>query len=191
MIKPGTKLVAGSHCWVALEGTPLSRPAEALVTVGAVPPYSVVMRDVKPCKDDTAWHKLGIIDTARVRPGNMPPIAVHDSGPGHLVVADYIALGQERVETFRCKEVQPETVQMMFATGPLDASSTQFNPDEGLGSFKGWVKSQIFDNQDRLVLTVDQWAMILIPDDVEFSNKALTEVTYEAHCIRAALNMGA
>ena len=191
MIQIAKALVAGSHCWVASEGRSLSRPAEAFVPVGSTISPSTVQRDVKPSKDDTAWHKLGIIDTSRIRPGNMQPLTVHDSAPGHLVVAQMIALGQERVISFRCKEVQPETVELLFATAPLDSSSVQFNQDEGLGSMNVWLKFQVFDNQDRLVLTVDQWALLMIPDDVELSNKAITEVSYEAHCIRAALNTGA
>lgn len=191
MINTRMKLVAGSHCWIAHEGATLSRPNEAIVTVGYPGVPTVVSRDVKPSKDDSAWQKLGIIDTGRIRPGNMPALTVHDSSPGHLVVDDMISLGQERVVTFRCQEVQPETVELLFASAPLNGSSTQFNPDEGTGSFKSWLKFQAFDNQDRLVLTTDLWVMLLIPDDVEFSNKALTQITYEGHCMRAALNTGA
>jgi hypothetical protein len=191
MISTRMKLVAGSHCWIARENRPLSRPTEAIVTVGTSGVPSVVGRDAKPSKDDTAWNKLGIIDTGRVRPGNMSALTVHDSSPGHLVVDDMIALGQERVISFRCSEVQVETVELLFATAMLDQNSTQFNPDEGTGSFKCWLKFQAFDNEDRLVLTLDQWVLLFIPDDVEFSNKALTQVSYEAHCMRAALNTGA
>lgn len=190
MITSPLKLVAGSHVWIALENDPLTQALFAHVPQGTAGTPVTVAKNAKPYRSDLAWRKLGIIDTFRIRAGSIAPIPVHASSPGHLVVDDIIAVGQERMYTIRCKEIQQLTVQLLNATSRLASDAIQFNPDEGLAAIKAWMKSQLYDNQDRLLWTVDQWGLISCPEDVEFSNKALTEVTYEFACIQANLNTG-
>jgi hypothetical protein len=175
---------------MAIENSTLSMPGSVIVPPGYPGGATTVGREAKPHKDDTSWVKLGIITSSSLNPGNMDEIKVHDSAPGHLVVDDIIAIGQERVLTFKCAEIQLESIRLAFATGPINPAAPQFNPDEGLSALRAWCKWQVFDNRDTLMLTVEMWGLLKIPSALELTNTTLTEVTYEFHGIRSALNTG-
>ena len=83
-----------------------------------------------------------------------------------------------------------ETIRLAFASGPINPDVPQFNPDEGLSAIRAWCKWQEYDHRDKLVQTVDHWGLLKLAEPLEFTNKTLTEVSYQLRGISAALNSG-
>jgi hypothetical protein len=92
--------------------------------------------------------------------------------------------------TYTMQQYYALLVQLLFGTSALDATSTQWNPTEGPGRVKGWIKHQQYDQNDVLKTVADLYCSISIPEDATFDPAALTEIALEARLLTSSLNTG-
>ena len=171
----------GSHGYFWEDGQPFTLPAPG--TTG---------RESHADATDPGWASryLGIVGTVRIQSARGEGVEVWAPSPGRLRLYDVIPSKSDIILTFTLQQLTPLCFQLLFGTSSLDQTSTQWNPTEGPGRPKGWVKFQAYNHDNVLVTVADLYSSVAIPEDVTFDPAALTEVTIEARVLTSSLNTG-
>jgi len=176
-----SSVLIGSHAYFWEDGQPFTTPAPG--TTG---------RESHADSADPGWatRYLGIVGTCRIQSARGEGIEVWAPSPGRLRLFDVIPSKSDIILTLTLQQLTPLCIQLLFGTSSLDGTSTQWNPTEGSGRPKGWMKYQAYNQDNVLVTVADLYSSVSIPEDVTFDPSALTEVTIEARLLTSTLNTG-
>lgn len=185
-------LVAGSHIWFALVGTPLSLPGAGLAIRYPGATENVVSRNVKPfmgpSQVDTAWTKLGPLKSGKLKLDLGTPINVEEPAPVMLEVKEVIyAMARGSVE-FSCQEVDRFALQAMFATNEVLNNQSQISIADGQPGLVGWLRYQIVRHDRSTFAVIEQWVSMKLNGDIDLDSAKLTEVPWVATRLSSPLN---
>lgn len=108
--------------------------------------------------------------------------------PGGLVLKDIIQLSQETKITFRNNEITPLVTQLLFGTLDLTTSSVQANPTEGKRIVQGWLRAQVYDENNVLRNTLLLYGALKITGAEPWSGKNIARANFEFNLLRSAMN---
>lgn len=169
--------VLGSHGFFFREGDAYT-----------VPGAGNAGRNSKPGAADTGWIDLGVIEEATDSPVESEKIEIFAPTPGVNRLYDVLETKRKRKGKIKCKELSPLALQVLYRTANLSEASTQFNTLEG-ALVKGWLKRQIYDQNDAQRLVEDLWVMLEVASDVNVGG-GLCEVEFEYTVLHSTLNTG-
>jgi hypothetical protein len=142
----------------------------------------------KPNAADTAWIDLGLIDEASFGLEETD-IEVWGPQPGRLRLANLLSTKEKITFKFTCGELSPLAVETQLRTLALSSSSTQFNPGEGVLK-KGWLKAQLYDQNDAQRIVLDVWSRLKMAGDISVGGADLVKPQFEALVLHSIYNTG-
>jgi hypothetical protein len=148
-----------------------------------------VSRTSLPGPTDTVWAYLGIIKDLKTE-GSADEVEVWKPSPGNLRLDDVIHTKPQVKFSFTCSELGPSGVEFVFRTAKLTSSSSEFTPLSATGGIKGWLKSQMYDQDDAQRLIVDSWVILKPTGPINAGGTELAEVQFEARMLYSTLNKG-
>ena len=135
-----------------------------------------------------SFTKIGECGSFSVRPG-VTVKEIMQPSPGQMRRGDVIPISAVLDVHAHVVQVSPVFWQLLWNTLALVVGANQYNPGEGLGLLKGWVKVQQYDQANALYNTVDLWAALTIDSDVSFGESPV-EYDITARIIQSTLNTG-
>ena len=169
--------IIGTHLRFFREGTAFTVPEAGTASVSA-----------KPGAEDTGWINFG-----RVMNWNLDTQVeekqIWAPSPGSIELHDIIETKKVLGADWEVNDLSPLAIELMFKTGPLSSSSTQYNPNEG-GTVKGWLKGQQYDHTNTLVNTFDKWIHLRINGPTQFGED-IVKPKMKAMTLYSILNTGA
>lgn len=153
--------IAAAHLFFAREGASFSLPSAGIVG-----------REAKPDGADASWIRAcGIVEDLSITPNEefkklVAPV------PGRRVLWDERKSMQETEIKWTAQEFSPVAVEMLLGSGALTASSTQFNPSSG-STKRFWLKCQIYDDTDALLLAFDSFGVLKADGELSFGSDFL------------------
>jgi hypothetical protein len=171
-------MILGAHLWFAREGEAFTLPSAGTVS-----------RTSLPGPTDTVWAYLGIIKDFKTS-GSADEVEVWKPTPGNLRLDDVIHTKPQVKYTFTVGELGPSGVEFVFRTAKLTSSSTEFTPLAATGGIKGFLKAQMYDQDDTQRLIVDSWVILKPMGDLAANATDLAEVQFEARMLYSTLNNG-
>lgn len=183
-------LVAGSHIWCALAGTPLTLAGSAIRYPGAT--ENVVSSNVKPfmgpSQVDAAWVKLGPVKSGKLKVDYGTPIMVETPAPVMLEPEEIIyPMARGSVE-FSSQKVDRFALQALFATAQVLENQTQLSIADGQPGLVGWLRYQVMRHDRSTFMTVEQWVSMKLNGDIDLDSAKLTEVPWVATRMASPLN---
>lgn len=118
-------------------------------------------RSNKPGAADVLWYDIGIVDNFDVSLDREEK-EIFSPLPGKKALYDIIESKRKLSYKFTGKELSAQSMELAFGSLNLTSASTQFNPLEGVTK-KVWLKAQLYDQNDVLVLTLDHYGVLKIP----------------------------
>lgn len=170
-------LVLQAHLWFAREGLSFTQPTNGTVA-----------RDALPGPSDTVWAYLGIISELSVE-GSADEVEVYRGMPGRNILEDVIPVRAQVRYNFTVREIGPQAIELLFRTGPLTASSTEFTP-LAVSGIKGWLKAQWYDHTDAQRIITDNWVILQPAGPLRADGQNLSEVQFQARLLYSTLNKG-
>lgn len=165
-------LVTGKDLFFAREGTAFT-----------VPSAGTVSRTAKPGAADSAWGDLGPIAEGKIQ----TDVQERDvRRRGRLV--DVLEHGHDTKITGTLEEFGPQASQLLFRH-LAGVSTGQFNPLESRKAIKGWLKCQIYDEDDTSIITVEVYVRIKLTGAVDFDGQG-PRPPFEARVLHSLLNTG-
>lgn len=159
----------GNHVWFVAESAGVSTAA------------------IKPATGSFA--KAGIIKSLRMMP-QVESRDIYSPDPGQLTLQEKLAVKKTLKFQFTLGEVGPLFWQLVFGSLALTAgSAVQYNPMEGIGAVRGWVKIQQYDQANVLYNTVDLWSYLEVSGQADFTDSEAT-VDVDGTVMRSTLNTG-
>jgi hypothetical protein len=172
-------LSLGSHLYFFRAGKAFTLPEPGTCSASA-----------KPSAGDTGWVDLGRLKNVEAEKKSVLK-EIWAASPGQLVRVNAIETKKAMDFTFTTQDMSDLMVEMAFGTAPLASGDTQFNPLEGT-EFRGWLKGQIYDHRDELVLVVDQWCLLKCEGKVALNSPEgdIAEFSFMAMGLHSNLNTG-
>jgi len=131
------------------EGDPYTKPTSGICGQNA-----------KPDGDDPAYIDLGPIEDGELEFSGGTDYEIWRPSPGRLLLWDVITTKEKWTLRFTALEMSPLAIEALFRAGSnLSGLSGQFNPMAG-SIRKGWLHAQLYDQDDNLVLTFDNWCRL-------------------------------
>lgn len=150
--------IAAAQLYFAREGSAFTLPSP-----GTVGRYSL------PGSTDAVWiQAAGQVEDFSINPNEEfkeQIVAV----PGRRVLYDRIKSMTKTECTWTAQDFGPLAVELGLASGPLTTSSTQFNPNSG-GTKRFWMKAQIYDQDNAILLAFDTFGTLEIDGATSFGN---------------------
>jgi len=148
--------IAAAQLYFAREGASFTLPSPG--TVG---------RNSLPGSTDAVWiQAAGQVDDFSINPTEEfkeQIVAV----PGRRVLYDRIKSMTKTEYSWTAQDFGPLAVELGLASGPLTGSTTQFNPNSG-GTKRFWLKAQIYDQDNALLLAFDSFGTLEIDGATSF-----------------------
>lgn len=183
-------LAAGSHAWFALENATLTLPGSVIKPVGDATSYTTVQRTAKPAAADGAWVKLSGVMKAELQTDNGQGLEIWEPTPGGVELTDVLRVGRKRTFKITAQRIQPITLQLLLQTLALNGSSAQFNPGEVPNEVAGWLKLQVYNHKNGLVLALEHYVELILDGSLTLDPKAKTDPVYTATGLYSVLNTG-
>lgn len=164
-----TKVHLGNHVWFC--------PYSAGVSDASTKPATGSFTKVGPC---TSLTVTPTVDSRVIKVPN----------PGVNQVEDVIAISQDLTISAHIVATEKLFWQLLWQSLALTAgSSVQYNPGEGVGLVKAWIKIQQYDQSNALFNTVDLWSALTIGGGVQFG-EAPIEFDLGGQVMHSTLNTG-
>jgi hypothetical protein len=114
---------------------------------------------------------------------------IYAPDPAQQVLVDTIVVKKGLRFTIGLVECGLIQWQLAFGSLPLTAGNTQYNPLEGLGHQKGWVKVQWYDQNGDLFNTCDVFSSLMLDGSINFGEQEVN-ATLSGKVIASTLNSG-
>lgn len=167
--------ILGAHVWFARDG-------ETCDT-------GTVAKTLLPGETDDVWIYMGVLKDVQVE-GSADAVEVWKPCPGKLVLDDIIETKPRIKLTMTLQEFGPKAVEMVYRSAALTEASTEFTPLATATGIKGWIKTQIYDQDDTQRVITDTWVYLSAKGALKADGTALAELQVEAQVLQSALNNG-
>jgi hypothetical protein len=168
----------GKHAWVMRENDAYTVPN----------PGGVTGAESKPDGTDPAYIDIGAIEDWEDDVSGGQDQEVWRPSPGRLVLKDVLEIKPKFTCKFTTGEVSPFSLEAFYrTTQKLDSASAQFNPLSGKLR-KVWFHTQLYDQDDNLIVTLDLWGRIKVTGGIKSQQGALLKPTWELLVLYSSLN---
>ncbi len=155
-------------------------------TGGTVTLAGTASTTFRPGPADADWISLGSIEEASDSLEETE-IELYRPTPGRLRLKDVLSTKDKLMIKITTNEWGPFHNEVLYRSGELDETSTQFNPLEGRAK-KGWLKIQRYDQDDELRLVMDVYSRLKISGDVAFGGSDIIKPEFEILVLHSTLN---
>jgi hypothetical protein len=170
----------GKHGWFIREGDAFTLPAPG-----------VTAAESKPDSESPEYIDIGAIEDWEDDVSGGQDLEVWRPSPGRLVLKDVLEIKPKLTCKFTTGELSPLAFESFYrTTQKLDSEAAQFNPLSGKLR-KGWFKTQLYDQDDNLVLNMDLWGRLKCTGGVKSSDGGLVKPTWELLVLYSSLNTAA
>lgn len=155
-----------------------------------VPSAGTCSSTAKPGAEDSGWVDLGALKDVSVEKKSTK-IELFRASPGQLRRYKVMETKKSIDITFTCQDLSDLALEATFGAAALAAGDTQFNPLEG-AEIEGWLKGQIYDQEDDQWVVVDLWVCLVADGAVSLnsSDGNPNEIKLIAHGLHSSLNTG-
>lgn len=136
--------ITGTQLWIAKAGATSTSPS------------GTVSSTLKPSADDAAWTQIPHISNLRTSRSGQKDI-IRKPLPGRARAAKVLEYNVDLFYRFTLEMITPIFLELSRGSAGLSASDSQFNQLEGF-DVEAWLKFQIYDQNETLILTEDVWA---------------------------------
>jgi len=158
-------------------------------TGGSVVQSGTVSSSIKPMATASNWLNLGDVeDSPEYDPraeANMERIIAIQ---GQLASDVDLPPFAKPMIKFKLNQLIDQTVALSLAGDPVTSGATQFNPQSGVGAFKGWLKTMHLDNTDTLRACGDFWGVLRMSSPLKMDARDFIKPELEFSIARNALN---
>ena len=183
MALPTDTYLLGAHAW-------FFRSGDSVTTAGnyTSADTGAASKTRRPGALDAAWISLGAIEDAELE-GSDTELETWIPTPGRLRRNALISTKEGLMLKWTCSELSAFHFEILMKTLLLSASSTQFNPLEG-GIKLGWLKLQLYDQNDAQRLIMDTWGRIKVAGAVQIGGAEIVKPQFEFAVLHSSLNSG-
>lgn len=167
----------GKHAWFCREGDAFLLPAAG-----------VAGSESKPDPNDASFIDLGAIESWEddVKDGNDQE--VWQPSPGRLVLKDVLETKTKYTVKFTTGQLSAFALEAFYrASQKLTSASGQFNPLSARAR-KGWLHSQLYDQNDNEVMSLDLWGRIMVSGGMKSADGAIVKPEFELLVLYSSLN---
>jgi hypothetical protein len=169
--------VPTAECWFWPEGQAFTIGDSANGGTGS----GSASKTAKPGATDPLWsqkYRMGCVSTGSIK-AESDQTDVFCANGAALVRAHTYRIKQKLTIEFTSQEVDPISVQLAFGSQRLTVGTTQFNPLVKAPFENGWLKLQLYNqNNAALRMVADLWGQLALPNGLPFDQEGHMESAF-------------